>query len=75
MRLRELLGYGEDRPLNEHEAVLTADVEFFLHEAERTKVRYGHAFRLAHVTVNIRGYFVPYLNDIFMFFLINLNKL
>lgn len=46
MRLRELLSYREDRPLDEHVPVLTPDVELLLHEAERTKVRYVHASRL-----------------------------
>lgn len=65
VQLSELLRDGKHGSLNEHVAVLTADVEFFLHETKRPKVRYAHAFRLTHVTIDVGRYFVPYLNDIF----------
>lgn len=65
VQLGELLRDGEHGSLNEHVAVLTADVEFLLHETKRPEVRYAHAFRLTHVTIDVGRYFVPYLNDIF----------
>ena len=63
VRLRELLGDDEDRPLH-HDELVVADVDLGLHERERAEAGYAHALGLHHELLDERGHLVPDLHHV-----------